>query len=72
MFMAPELTCQVRLLAFAGYGERAMPGVRALSLKHCAEVIGARLRAAEELLGGLHFEDPVLGWFALKHKLGIS
>lgn len=71
MMMALGLACRVRLVAFGGSGQQtAGPGVHIVSLQRCASVIEERMETAWNLLGGLHFEDPILGLFALRRKLG--
>ncbi len=73
MMMAAELPCRIRLVAFAGSGENtAGAGVHVVNLQHCMETIEQRMVWAWDLLGGLHFEDPVLGLFALSQKLRES
>ena len=69
--MAPGLPCRLRLVAFGGSSEQALgSGVHVVSLARCANVIEGRMDAARNLVGALHFEDPVLGLFALRQKLG--
>lgn len=61
--------CRVRLVVFAGHGRAAEPGVFTLPLAHCNAFIGDRLHAAEAVLAGAQFKDPVLGLLALQAKL---
>lgn len=69
--MAPGLPCRVRVVAFGGSGEQPPAvGVHIVSLARCAKVIEERMDAAWDLVGALHFEDPVLGLSALPQKLG--
>lgn len=69
--MAPGLPCRVRLVAFGGSGEQSPDsGAHVVSLSRCAKAIEDRMHAALDLVGALHFEDPVLGLFALRQKLG--
>lgn len=68
--MAPGLPCRVRLVAFGGSVAAAHGGgVRVISLVHCIQFIERRGKAAWDLVGGLHFEDPMLGLFAFRQKL---
>ena len=70
-FAMPELVrCRVRLIAFGGHGIAAEPGVRTVSLGHCAAFIAARLREARDVLAGAQLKNPVLGLFALLDKIG--
>ena len=62
MMMAPGLPCRVSLVAFGGSDEHtAGAGVHVVGLQRCAKVIEERMASAWDLLGGLHFEDPLLG-----------
>ena len=68
--MAPGVPCRVRLATFGGYGPgTAQAGILNVTLQQCTAVVEARMKAASDLVGGLHFEDPVLGLFALRQKL---
>lgn len=63
-------SCRVRLVAFGGSVAAAHGGgVRVISLVHCIQFIERRGKAAWDLVGGLHFEDPMLGLFAFRQKL---
>ena len=59
--MAPGLPCRVRLVAFGSSVAAAHGGgVRVISLEHCIQFSERRMKAAWYLVGGLHFEDPML------------
>jgi hypothetical protein len=69
MSMPGGVRCRVRLVAFAGHGVASDHGVQTVSLNHCVEFIGNRLREARDVLSGTQFKDPVLGLFAFQDKL---
>ena len=64
-----RIRCLVRVVAFAGQGEVGKPGIRTISLAHCADFITRRLVEAEDVLAGIQFKDPVLSFLALQLKL---
>lgn len=69
MPMPGGLRCRVRLVAFAGVGQVAEPGVATIPLSHCVGHIVERLRSDRDVLAGVQFKDPVLGLLALEDKL---
>lgn len=70
MLLPGGLRCRVRLVAFAGHGGAAHPGVLTVSLSHCFRFIAERLHQARQALGNVQFTDPVLGIAALQDKVG--
>lgn len=67
--MPGGMRCRARLVVFAGRGDAAERGVHTVTLRRRAEFIADRLREASDVLAGVQFKDPVLGLFALQHKL---
>lgn len=67
--MPGGLTCRVRVVAFAGYGDAGDGAALTIPLRRCVEFIAARLRDGRDVLAGVQFKDPVLGLLTLEDKL---
>jgi hypothetical protein len=72
MSMPGHLPCTVRVVAFAGHGETAEPGVQTVPLAHCLQLIEERMQGLHSTFAGTHFRDEVLSFVALRQKLSTS
>ncbi len=69
MAMPGQVRCRVRIVVFGGSGESGERGVHTILLAHCWQFIEEKLQRAGKLLAGVHFKDPVLGFFMLHDKV---
>lgn len=64
--------CQVRIVAFAGYGVEHDMRILTIPLAHCVSFVCNQLRAHAGELRTAQFREPVTGLLALLIKLGVD
>jgi hypothetical protein len=65
-------TCQVRIVAFAGYGAEHDQRILTIPLAHCLHSVCSRLTNRDSGLRDAQFRDPTVGLLALMRKLGAE